>query len=166
MRILSPGLINRGTFTTAPVSSVAGYTRLSTHHLQLQEVRQLDRDDPLPIHQHLHDILLLEELHSIAEHLFRQRLLIEGLCIHKDIIIAIDVQELPALVFNAYVFNFFTRTKTMLDHTPIFQVLQARTHESAPVSWAHMMKLDYRVQFTIETYNHAVVEIGCCRCQK
>src|SRR5579883_3208742 len=145
------------------VGGIAAHTWLGTLDEQLQEVGHLYRDDVLAIDQHLDLILLLEKLDRVAQHLFRDGLLIVGLGVHKDIVAAVDVQKLPVLVLDTHLVYIFTRTETLLDHTAIFQVFEACTHERAPVSGTDVMKLGNRPQITVITNDHAVAKIGC-RC--
>src|SRR5581483_810075 len=66
-------------------------------------------------------------------------------------------------MLDAHLFNFFARTKALLNHTSAAQVFQARSHEGTPVSRADVVKFCYDPQFVIVAYNHTVTKIGC-RC--
>src|SRR5260370_8076387 len=146
------------------VGRIASHTWLGTLHRQLHEVGQLHRyyGFGLTIYQQLHNITLFEKTHSITQHLLRNGLLIEGFGIHEDVVITIDIQELPALMLDAHVFNPFTCAEAYFNNPSSSQILQVRAHKRAPVAWTHMMKLGHRIEFVVIAYNHAVVKIRCC----
>ena len=93
-------------------------------------------------------------------------MLIESLGIHEYIIIAIYIEELPVLMFNAHGVNLFARAEALLYDTSGSQILQVCAHKRAPVSRADMMKFGHRVEVVVIAYYHAVVKIGCCRCHE
>src|SRR5438270_4974214 len=144
------------------VTTHAGFGAL---HDQFQKVWQFDGDNGIgfAIHQQFYNILLFEIAHSISQHRFRQGLLIECFGIHEDVVVAINIKELPVLMFNAHGIYLFARAESLLNNAARSQILQVYAHERAPVSWTDMMKLSHCIQVVVIAYNHAVIKI-CCSC--
>src|SRR5436305_4595149 len=149
------------------VCRIATYARISAFNGQSQEVWQLYRNDLFAINEHLYLILLLQKFDGVSQHIFGDGLLVIALGIHKDIIATINIQELPVLMLDAHLINFLTGAETLLDHTTIFQILQACTYKSAPVARTDVMEFSNCVKFIVKTYDHAVTKIGgCCITQR
>src|SRR5207247_9604272 len=102
--------------------------------------------------------------HRITNHILGNWLLIESLSIHENIIVTINIEKLPVLMFNAHVIYSLTCAKSLLYYTTSSQILQIDAHKRTPVSRANMMKFCYSIEVVIIAYYHAVVKIGCCCC--
>src|SRR6266702_2395244 len=99
MRILSPGFTKRGTLTMAPVSSVAGLVTLLAVSPRTPGSALITSSS--------RKFGSSTETISITEHLLRNGLLIEGFRVHEDVVVAIDIEELPVLVLNAHGIDLF-----------------------------------------------------------
>src|SRR5579859_7441701 len=144
------------------VRGIATHTWLGTHYLDFYEVGQFGGDDGFAIDQQLYRVLLFQELDGLTKQLFGNRLLIVGFRVHENIIITINVQELPSLVFYTNLFYVFTGAETLLDDTTAFEVFQICAYKGTPVSRTDMMEFSYGVQFIIVAYDHAVTKFGGC----
>src|SRR5947209_1531275 len=143
------------------VGGIATHAGFSTHYFQVDEVGWLDGDDDVAINQGLYGVPFFEEFDDIANLLSRDGLLVVGFGVHEDVVVAIDVQELPALMLDTHFFDLFTGAEAHLDHTSSAHVLEVGADERTPVSRADVVELGHNVQVIIITYYHAVAKIGC-----
>src|SRR5579884_853053 len=142
------------------VCGVAAHAGFSAHYFQVYEVGRLDGDDDVAIDQGFYGVPFFEEFDDIADLLSGDGLLVVGFGVHEDVVVAINVQELPALMLDAHFFDLFAGTEAHLDHTPGAHVFQVGADERTPVSGADVVELGHNVQVVIITYYHAVAKIG------
>ena len=167
--IRSPSSTNSGTFTTAPVSSVAGFSapvRVSPFTpgsvFVMVSTTDAGRSTAIGTPSCSGDLRLgpLHQVVGASPTSARGHVdLVVGLQVHEDEVVAVGVQVLQVLALDDRQIHLHAGVERALDHGPRLHVAQLRAHERAALAGLHVLELDDLEQGAVQFQRHAVLEV-------
>ena len=152
-RTVSPGFTNGGTWTTIPVSSVAGLTCAlaggaldagrGIEDLQIDGRRQLDAHRFAAVELDLDGHLGLDVVDGPAQHLARDVHLLVGGCVHETKGGAILVQVLHLVLVERGPVERVLRAQLLVRHRSVANVAQLHAHEATKVAGGNVLQLEH-----------------------
>ena len=165
----SPAFTNSGTWTTAPVSSVAGFVTLETVSPRTpgsvcETVSSTDEGSWMPdglpstvsICTELDGSTNAEVLLEVGA---RQVDLLVRLLVHEDDLGAGVVEVLDALHLRVDARELLARAEGLVDDGARADVLHLRAHEGAALAGLHVLELDDAPDVAVDLDVHAVAEL-------
>ncbi len=156
---LCAGLNNRGFGCTG--CSVALEAGLGIGNLQLDKHRGLNCKGIVVVRIDLDHVVLFDELHVVADNILTKRNLVERLCVHEGIEIAILIQILILLAVDPCLREFLRRTESSLCNTAVNNIFQLGSYERSTFAGLNMLELNDLENAAVFFNRNAIPEITC-----
>ncbi len=165
----SPTFTKSGTWTTAPVSSVAGLVTFETVSpftpgsvsvtASSTDGGQLDAGRLAVDGEDLHGARREHVVDHVRHLGARQRELLEGLLVHEVRLGAVVVEELDVLHLGVHARELLAGAERLVDDGTAVEALQLRAHERAALARLHVLELDDAPDRALVLDVHAVAEL-------
>ncbi len=134
--------------------------RFGSSNLKLHEHLRLNADELFARIQQRCVVVFLQPLRVVANHVNRNRDLLEGIIVHEVVVGTVVVEVLHLLVLKAYLVKLGTCVEGVVNHTTRLDVAQLGANKSTALAGLYMLKLNNGAQLAVMVNAHAVLEIG------
>ena len=165
----SPVSTKRGTWTTAPVSSVAGFVTFETVSPrtagsvrvdgELDGGRELNACGLAVHREHLHRARRREVGKRILDIGAREPELLVRLLVHEVRLGAVVVEELDVLHLRVHARELLSRAERAIDDGARLERLELRPHERTALAGLHVLELDDAPDGAVDLDVHPVAEL-------